>query len=378
MVILSVNMPATIKHLRIHPTCKRCNSTCNLFTCKGCSAVQYCSLDHEKDDLKEHGPVCAQIQERMDAIQECERLILHPGQFPSAGGIAARLVSRRDSTPGPGILGSLRRAEEVLRGSVFKMFVRENTHASLTLAIKQLPSLVQHITALQPISASILLKMGADRLCYNILSIAHRITVYRERRIATEVMLQEFELEAQRIMEEQELGCDVLEDLRQWIFQPPLPTPESMATLVLLLHLWIEDLEKVVQFDHTFANILRTRLNYDVVEIIKGYLFDTEVLAGNKKVLQSRTEDLLDELKQRQEDVLKTTYHSQKRFWDQLILELNLGANPKQNTISEGSGEVPFSPSPSNQATFASLFLADSSAFQMLSDFLTRERARTQ
>lgn len=223
-----------------------------------------------------------------------------------------------------------------------------------------------------------LLKMGADGICYNLLSIERRIAARSKDESNEHVVLRPFYREAQKVMGGEESGCDVFEDLKRWVFWSPMPAPKSMAALVFVLQVWIDDLENAVRFDRTIATSLRRKLNYDTVEIIRGYLFETEVMMGNRKVLQDRAEKVLLELKRHQDYILKASCYSNREFWDQLVRGVKAGIIIGHVGTPRESGATVGFPSmsgytPEDLSVYRRMLLDHNSAFQFLTDFFERE-----
>ncbi|KAK6516896.1 hypothetical protein TWF506_006780 [Arthrobotrys conoides] len=360
---------------QLQPECQKCGNTSNLFYCGRCSAVQYCSAAHQTQDSKQHLPACSRIWDRLSPIQQCEELPLD--DILSVDSPITSSIPADNTYPVFNTHGTVRQVDQSLRMSLIGICIKQNTHASLKLAIEQIRMLARYRIAPPLFFVPILLRMGADGICYNLLSIERRITAC-EKEGGETVALQRLYREAQSIMEGEEFGCDVFEDLRHWVFWSPMPSPRSMAALVFVLQVWIDDLENAVQFDRTIATSLRRKLNYDTVEIIRGYLFETEVMIGNRKVLQDRAEKVLQELKRHQDYVLKASCYSNREFWEQLILGAKARIiNGNIGTPREAGATVGF-PSFSGHnsedlAVFRRILLDDESAFRYLTDFFERQ-----
>ncbi|KAF3093523.1 hypothetical protein TWF706_008759 [Orbilia oligospora] len=366
----------TVKQLR--PECQKCGNTSNLFYCGRCSAVQYCSAAHQIQDSNKHLPTCSRIWERLSPLQQCEELSLD--DVLSADSPIASSIPVDSTYPVFNTHGPVRQVDQSLRTSLIGICIKQNTYASLKLAIEQFRMLTRYRIAPPVLFVPTLLKMGADGICYNLLSIERRIAACEKEEGEERMALQHLYREAQGVMEGKQFGCDVFEDLRHWVFWSPMPAPRSMAALVFVLQVWIDDLENAVQFDRTIATSLRRKLNYDTVEIIRGYLFETEVMIGNRKVLQDRAEKVLHELKRHQDYVLKASCYSNREFWEQLVLGAKAGiisGNIGTSRSREAGATVGF-PSFSGHtiedlSVFRQLLLDDNSAFRFLTDFFERQ-----
>ncbi|KAF3319073.1 hypothetical protein TWF173_003527 [Orbilia oligospora] len=343
----------TVKQLR--PECQKCGNTSNLFYCGRCSTVQYCSAAHQTQDSNKHLPTCSRIWERLSPLQQCEELSLD--DVLSADSPIASSIPVDSAYPVFNTHGSVRQVDQSLRTSLIGICIKQNTYASLKLAIEQFRMLTRYRIAPPLLIAACEKEEGEER-----------------------VALQHLYREAQGVMEGKQFGCDVFEDLRHWIFWSPMPAPRSMAALVFVLQVWIDDLENAVQFDRTIATSLRRKLNYDTVEIIRGYLFETEVMIGNRKVLQDRAEKVLHELKRHQDYVLKASCYSNREFWGQLVLGAKAGiingsiGTSRSREVGATVGFPSFSGHTiEDLSVFRQLLLDDNSAFRFLTDFFERQ-----
>ncbi|KAK6509613.1 hypothetical protein TWF481_004348 [Arthrobotrys musiformis] len=363
---------------RLQPACNTCGAISNLFSCGKCSAVQYCSVAHETKDAKRHGPLCSRIWERISLVRQCEELPAHyilQQNDPIHAMVPVDSVFPVNFNHGV----SASSLENCLRSSLINIFIKQNTHASLALAIEQMRMLARDRLTSPVLFVPTLLRMGADGICYNLLSIERRLEVYGPRGMLNDDNLpagmQKLHTEAHKVIGREEPGCDVFEDLKQWVLWSPMPPPKSMVGLVLVLKVWIDDLENAVQFDRTIAPSLRRKLNYDTVEIIRGYLFDSQVMIGNRKVLHGRAEKVLEELRRHQDYVLKASCYSNSDFWEQLILGVksgiiygNVGTLRERSTFRSTPGYTL-----EDLSVFRRLLQDDTSAFRFLTDFFERE-----
>ncbi|KAK6534184.1 hypothetical protein TWF281_005517 [Arthrobotrys megalospora] len=362
---------------QLQPACQICGTTSNLFNCGKCSAVQYCSGAHEAEDSKRHLSPCSRIWERLYAIQQCEELPLDDILTPDSPIVGLIPIDSVD--PVFHTQSTVGQVDRSLRNSLINICIKLNTYASIKLAIEQIRMLSRYRIASPLAFVPALLKTGADRICYNLLSIERRIAACDRNDGDEEVVLDRFYREAQKVIEQEEVGCDVFEDLGRWIFWSPMPAPRSMAALIFVLQVWIVDLENTARFDRTIASYLRGRLNYDTVEVIRGYLFESEAMGGNIKVMHDRDGKLLQELKSHQDYVLKASCYSCREFWEQLVLGAKAGVICGNIRTSRDMGAIVGFPSTRSAYTsedldvFRRLLLDDASAFQFLTDFFERE-----
>ncbi|KAK6356935.1 hypothetical protein TWF718_001273 [Orbilia javanica] len=362
---------------QLQPTCKTCGSSSNLFNCGRCSAVQYCSIDHQTEDSKKHLPTCSRIWERLSPLQQCDKLSLN--DIISEDSAITNSIPVDDLYPVTHRHGTVQDVDLSLRVSLIKICIGQNTYASLKLATHQIRMLGRYRLVSQLIFVPTLLRTGADEICYRLLSLERRFSANVKANGDRDVALRQLHQGVQDVMEKKfELG-DIFEDLRHWVFWSPMPYPRSMAALVFVLQTWIDDLEDAVQFDCTIAKFLRRRLNYDTVEIIRGYLFKTEAMMGNRKVLQDRARRALRELRGHQEYILRASCYSHREFWEQLMLGMKMGVLCGHVGTSRGGGATIGFPNGSTGYTledlsvFRRILLDHSSALQFLTAFFERE-----
>ncbi|EPS35645.1 hypothetical protein H072_10950 [Dactylellina haptotyla CBS 200.50] len=309
-----------------------------LTPCPSCSAVQYCSDPHSSQDSKRHAYKCARIQLLRDLIRliddaSHESEGLDDDELQETTRIQIARIFASSSGHLPSDLGVL------IRQVLIVTYLDVNTELSLLLSldtIKQVHGLLSrrwisevedgpfHRLEHQPwkridrayiLATTAMVRLGMDEQCYRYI---RTLGQFRGRCVEEKLITMDGVLGWKRVFDTERglggEGYDAFTDLKEWVFWNQIPRPCYIVPIIILVHWWITDLEELAKAQEV-GKALARRLNEDVVEVIKVFVLDTEVVRKRKELLRRDNSDLIAGLQRQREYFLKISCFQNPDFW---------------------------------------------------------------
>ncbi|KAJ6258390.1 hypothetical protein Dda_6430 [Drechslerella dactyloides] len=301
--------------------CYVCRTRSNLVTCRLCSAVQYCGEDHKSLDASRHFSECDKIREAVDRmIPLCEL----GTDIAITRAVPTNLESRiRKFFDPDGVLIKdccldYENCNVFVHKALIKLLCEMNTEPSLDLAFQKAIAL-NRLTARSrkffSCTAAALLRLGKEQLAYDYTRIERLDASNYGVRHGS--LLEVLSVQAS-LLEVEKPRYDIWEDVKGVVSLETPPGTRRMAVWILLLHWWIRDLEDLQLFNR-FENFFVARLNYDVVDVIRSHILQTEIISARKNLSRRDNGDLIEQLKEHREYFLMATCHSYQAFWRCLL-----------------------------------------------------------
>ncbi|EWC43443.1 hypothetical protein DRE_07584 [Drechslerella stenobrocha 248] len=198
--------------------------------------------------------------------------------------------------------------------SLIGLLCEMNTDASLELALQQaivLNRITAHEMKLFSCIAALLLRMGKEQVAYDYTRIERlKLTNYG---VDTGSQGQARVIQT-TLLEEEKARYDIWKDIRGLFDIKAIPSVQRMVVWILLLQRWIEDLEVLNRFQEAEAFFV-AKLNRDVVDIIRGYVVQTELVSQRAGLPKREIRGLIEELKQHSVYFLEASCHNCPAFW---------------------------------------------------------------
>ncbi|KAK6529147.1 hypothetical protein TWF694_004359 [Orbilia ellipsospora] len=260
--------------------CYVCSSKSPLILCPSCSAVQYCSPEHQAQDLDRHAEACenlctihlqrAELERRFpnqdDSIPLRQRIRQHYEDFYS-----------RNFTSDDDVYLIQYKLE-------IKYLISMDTELSLQKAFEvSLELLYRGFLRYEcvPYIIPIFLRLQRDEVCYNYIHYWSDATLGRCDNGETTTTVAWRRLESLQIYE-----GGILADLERHPINPPVRIASCAGMTILCLQ-WACDLASLEKFEMV-ESFLQGRLNYDIVEMIRDHMATTEVVSKNRKHIEAK------------------------------------------------------------------------------------------
>ncbi|KAK6331140.1 hypothetical protein TWF696_003209 [Orbilia brochopaga] len=282
--------------------CYVCYTRSNLFVCKTCFAVQYCSKEHQALDAARHLPECERIKEAVDCTIPLLDLCTDVSILRAVENLPTEIEKRTRQVFDPESLLYNNRSMNFQSGYRFvhRALIRQlgemNTKSSLSLALYKAVALDQFGTRrsrkFYSCTAATLLRLGQEQLAWEY---ARRESL-GERPYGVKYVAAAYA----DLLKDRKPRFDIWKDM-QCVFVARLtPGTNRMVVWILLLHRWIKDLEDLQAF-RSVEDAVVARLNYDVAHEIRGHILQTELLSGRKDLSRGDNRDLIEQLKRHRE-----------------------------------------------------------------------------
>ncbi|KAF3931043.1 hypothetical protein ABW20_dc0104027 [Dactylellina cionopaga] len=334
-----------------HSGCYVCHIESGLFTCKLCSAIQYCRKAHSFLDFERHSPECSRIKFLEALIHMVDRGVEVPSQSLDT---LRTILPRFWRTQHP-FVGKT--SFQLPRLALVATFLALDTPFSLNLAFQRIQEL--HLAAFplndhisvsdymgeEPsvfsFTAATLFKMGKDSMCYNYLIIP-RWSGKSDFISYPSYKLREVPRWRRALDDTAPLSYDIFEDLSKLPFWMVRASTKSCRTLptILLLHRWVEDLENLERL-RNLEPFLASKLNFDVLEILKEYIVESAFLRKGRRLLRDDNTVLLQELRGHRKYCIEHSSFLSPAIWNRLTQNISLERNC-EFPIAEKSELEPF------------------------------------
>ncbi|KAF3936735.1 hypothetical protein ABW19_dt0201571 [Dactylella cylindrospora] len=292
--------------------CYVCHSTENLFSCTTCNCVEYCSTSHKTLDEPRHSPECEIVKDLLQKSLDAEKPLRehYPDPDNTVGVTPVDLLEDPPSS-----ISFMESGREYLKSRV--ALLREYLKFGTSKALENAEAEVLHLHWVcrygggsRTLTTALMLRGNGHQRCYSYVAWWNDhfcACCWGEKARPGNVLIHP-----------EKYVRDPFEPVDNLAPLGGLPDTEYSIPIAFLKILWVEELKDLERFK-SVEGWFRTKLNYDVTEVIRGQMVDSDVLKERSELWRKDNTELIEKLKDQVRVLVEDVESRSMFFWERLL-----------------------------------------------------------